>query len=112
MITVQPAFEEHEGTELIGYQKVHCHHIFDIKLGENFRRKAQLVAGGHQTVTPPTLTYSSVVSRDSVRIALLIAVLNDLDILVCNIEGAYLTAMCQERLYTIASLEFGSDVEK
>jgi hypothetical protein len=51
--------------------------IFDIKMGENFRRKARMVADGHQTETPAALTYSSVVSRDSVQIALTIAALND-----------------------------------
>jgi hypothetical protein len=94
MKTVRPAFEIHEGAirDLIGYQKITCHFVFDVKLGENFRRKARYVAGGHMTKTPTTLTYSSVVSRDSVRIALTVAALNDLDILVCDIEGAYLTA--------------------
>ena len=42
-----------------------------------------------------------------VRIALTVAALNDLDILVCNIKGAYLTAECLERIYTIAGGEFG-----
>ena len=63
--------------------------IFDIKMGENFRRKARLVANaGNETEAPATLTYSSVVSRDSVRIALTIASLNQLEILACNIQNA------------------------
>ena len=66
---------------LIGYQQITGHIIFDIKLGENFRRKARYVADGHKTETPSHITYNSVVSRDSVRIILLIAALNDLDIL-------------------------------
>ena len=49
--------------------------IFDIKMGENFRRKARMVAGGHTTYNPEILMYLSVVSRDSVRIALTIAAL-------------------------------------
>jgi hypothetical protein len=55
------------------YQQIRCHLIFDLKI-ENFRRKA-FVAGGHTTKTPATLTYSSVVSRESVRIALTLAAL-------------------------------------
>ena len=55
--------------------------IFDVKMCENFRRKAIMVAGGHTTETPAALTYASVVSRDSVRIALTIAALNDLKVL-------------------------------
>jgi hypothetical protein len=111
MKTVRPAFELYEGSiqDLVGYQKITCHLIFDVKLGENFRRKARYVAGGHMTRTPSTLTYSSVVSRDSVRIALLAAALNDLNILVCDIEGAYLTAKCRERIYVKAGPEFGSE---
>ena len=68
-----------------GYQEVKCHMIFYIKMGENFRRKARMVAGEHTTETPAVLTYSSVVSRDSVRIAMTIASLNDLHILSCDI---------------------------
>ena len=111
MINIRPALEvwENEEDELIGYQKIKCHLIFDIKLGENFRRKARYVAGGHTTETPASLTYSSVVSRDSVRIAFLLAALNGLDIKVCDIQNAYLTADCREKIYTIAGPEFGSE---
>ena len=69
--------------------------IFDVKMGENFRRKARFVAGGHKTKTPAAMTYSLVVvSRDSVCIALMIAALNDLDIMACDIQNAYLTVHC------------------
>jgi hypothetical protein len=94
------------------YQEVKCHLIFDIKMGENFRRKARMVAGGHTTETPAVLTYSSVVSRDSVRIALTIAALNDLSVLSCDIQNAYLTAKCREKIWTRAGPEFGSDQGK
>ena len=76
-------------------------------MGENFRRKARLVADGSRTETPAALTYSSVVSRDSVRIALLVASLNDLQLLACDIQNAYLTADCREKIYIIAGPEFG-----
>ena len=114
MKNVRPAFEIHEGdaAKLVGYQKITCHLIWDIKLGENFRRKARLVAGGHVTDPPSSITYSSVVSRDSVRIALTIAALNGLDILACDIQNAYLCADCREKIYTIAGAEFGSDAGK
>jgi hypothetical protein len=111
MTTARPAFETYEIAiqDLIGHQKITCHLIFDVKLGKNFRRKAWCVAGGHTTRTPSTLTNSSVVSRDSVRIALTAAALNDLDILACDIEGASPTAKCQERIYVKAGPEFGSE---
>jgi hypothetical protein len=111
MRNVRPAFKKWEKTKNnlpIGYQKIKCHFVFDIKMGENFQWKARLVANGNEMEVPPTLTYSSVVSRDSVCIALLVAALNDLNILSCNIQNAYLTANCQERIYTIAGPEFGS----
>ena len=94
------------------FQEVKCHIIFDIKMGENFRRKARMVAGGHTTETPAALTYASVVSRDSVRIALTIAALNDLKVLACDIQNAYLTAQCREKIWTRAGPEFGSDQGK
>ena len=71
-------------------------------------RKVRLVAGGHMTDTPNTLIYSSVVSRDSVRIALTIAALNELSVMVCDIQNAYLTTECREKIWTHAGPEFGS----
>jgi Reverse transcriptase (RNA-dependent DNA polymerase) len=110
---VRPAFEVWEkGVEdiPIGYQQINCHLIFDVKMGENYRRKARFVAGGHTTEVPESLiTYSSVVSRDSVRIALTIAALNDLKVNACDIQNAYLTADCREKIWTRAGPEFGSE---
>ena len=56
----------------IGYQLVQCHMIFNIKM-DDFRQKARLVAGGHTTKAPATITYLNVASRKSVRIFLMIA---------------------------------------
>ena len=113
MKNVRPAFEvwEKSADEIpIGYQQIKCHLIFDIKMGENFRRKARFVAGGHTTEVPDSvITYSSVVSRDSVRIALTIAALNDLKIMACDIQNAYLTADCREKIWTVGGPEFGSE---
>ena len=46
--------------KMFGHQEIGLHMIFDIKLYENFRRKARMVAGGHTTKTPSSVTYSSV----------------------------------------------------
>ena len=84
MKNVRIAFEEFEGDKEDippGYQFVKCHMIFDIKMGKLYIGKAGMVAGGHMTEAPALLTYSSVVSRDSVRIALTIADLNGLKVL-------------------------------
>ena len=61
------------------HQFVKCHMIFDINM-ENFRRKARLVAGVHITTAPSAVTYGSVVSRETVRIALTLAALNGLEV--------------------------------
>jgi hypothetical protein len=52
-----------------------------------------MVADGHKTDAHHQRShiYSSVVSRDSVIIALTIAALNDLDIIACDIQNAFLT---------------------
>ena len=41
--------------------------------------------------------------------AFLLAVLNGLDVSACDIQNAYLTADCREKIYTIAGPEFGSE---
>ena len=118
MKNLWPAFEGWEGTASeidAAFQKVTCHMIFDVKMLDSdgiFRRKARYVAGGHTTETPAALTYASVVSWDSVRIALTLAALNGLDILACDIQNAYLTAKCREKIWTVAGPEFGSDIGK
>jgi hypothetical protein len=77
------------------YQFIRCHGIFDVKM-DSFQRKYRMVAGGHMTKAPP-LTYASVVSRESVRIALTLAALNDLEVKTADIENAYLTAPVSEK---------------
>ena len=61
------------------------------------------------TETPATLMYSSVVSCDSVQIALTLRALNDLQVISCDIQNAYLTADCWEKIWTYAGPEFGSE---
>ena len=63
--------------------------------------KARLVAGGHTAAAPATITYASVVSRESVRIALLLAALNDVEVKTADIENAYITAPCSEKIWTV-----------
>ena len=93
------------------YQEIRCHLIFDVKM-EDFRRKARFVAGGHMTEAPATLTYASVVSRESVRIALTLAALNDLQVKTADIENAYLTAPVTEKIWCKLGPEFGDEAGK
>jgi hypothetical protein len=81
-------------------QFMNCHLVFDIKF-DGFRFKSRMVAGGHMIDTPPFLTYASVVSRETVRIALLMASLHDLEVMAADVENAYLTAPTSERVWTI-----------
>ena len=98
------------GKALIGYTEIKCHMIFDVKM--DFTRKARFVAGGHMTEAPSSVTYSSVVSRDSVRLAFLIAELNGLDVMACDIGNAYLHAPCREKVWFQGGIETGDDCGK
>ena len=112
MVNFRPAFQAHEVTKAdlpTVYQQIKCNMIFDVKMGENFIQKAILLGGGHMTEAPSSITYSSVVSRYSIRIALTIEALNGLDLLACDIQNAYMTAKCREKIWTIAGPEFGSE---
>ncbi len=59
--------------------------------------------------TQNTLTYSSVVSWDSVKIAFLIAALNDINIMACDIGNVYLNAPCREQIWFVAGAECGEN---
>ena len=85
--------------------------VFDIKM-EDLRHKARLVARGHMTKTPATITYASVVSRESGSIALMIATLNNLEVKSGDILNAYVQAPVTEKMWTILGPEFGKDARK
>jgi len=70
-------------------------------------RKARIYARGDQTDTPTSVTYASVVTRESIRIGFVLASLNDLEVLTADVAGAYLNAPCAEKVYTILGEEFG-----
>ena len=64
------------------------------------------------TETLATIMYSSVVSRETVRIALMIAALNDLEVKSGNILNAYEQAPVTEKVWTTLGPEFGKDARK
>ena len=92
----------------IGHKQIKCHLIFDVKM-EDFRRKARLIAGEDMTDTPKCMTYSSVVGRETVQIALTIATLNNLQVKAGDVMNAYVTAPCSKDIWTILGAEFGAD---
>ena len=57
----------------------------------------------------PDVTYSS---GDSVRLAFLIAGLNDLDILACDVTNAYLNAPCRKKVWFVGGKDTGEDFGK
>jgi hypothetical protein len=79
---------------------------------ESFTQKARYVARGNTTEAPASITYASMVSRESVRIALTIAALNDLEVKTSDIQNAYLTAPVTEKIWTVCGPEFGPDAGK
>ena len=81
-----------EVDELKGFQEIPCHILFYVKM--NFTQKARYVANGAMHDTPVGLCYSSIVYSDSFKITFLVAALNNLDILACEISNAYLNAPC------------------
>ena len=90
---VRIAFKLHDDIEDIpvASKKINYHFIFDVKM--DLTRKARLVAGGHlNRDVPKYASYSSVVSRESIRICFTLAALNDQEIISGDIGNAYLNA--------------------
>ena len=79
---------------------------------EDFQRKACLVTGGEMINTLDTITYSSVVTRETVYIALKLAELHDLEVKVVNVLNAYLMAPNHEMIWTVVGPELGDDAGK
>ena len=64
------------------------------------------------TKAPPTITYASVVSQETVLLALTIAALNNLEVKVGDVLNAYITAPINKKVWTILGPEFGPDARK
>ena len=94
-----------------GSKKIPYHFVFTVKF--DLTRKARLVAGGHRHKDVPSYeTYSSVVSRDSVRIILTLAALNNLNLLAADIGNAYLNAPNKEKVHITCGPElFGPEAD-
>ena len=70
------------------FKKISCYLIFDVKF--SLSRKARYIGEGHHIYVSLSMSYLSVVSRDSARIILLVAALNDIDVKMCDIGNVYL----------------------
>ena len=91
----------------VGYTEITCHLIFDVKM--DLTLKARYAAGVHLTDTPSSMTYASVVGRDTVTMSFLVAALNDLNILADNIQNAYLNAETKENIFFYSGDEWRSN---
>ena len=89
----------------VGWSKQSGHLCFDVKM--DYTRKARWVLDGHKTKDPDISTYAGVVSRDSVRIALTYAALNDVTVMAADIGNAYLQSPSSQKHYIICGPEFG-----
>ena len=84
-------FEHYEGntSDLVANEKITGKFIINVKLSENLRRKARFVADGNLVETLESITYSTLVLRDSVRILLLVAALNDLKTMGADVQNNF-----------------------
>ena len=86
----------------VGHTGILCHIIFYVQM--DLIRKARFVAGGNMTAPPSSMTYASVVSRESVRVAFLFAALNACDILAGDIGNTYLNTFTSEKSIIVLAL--------
>ena len=70
------------------------------------------MADGHLVKTPASVTYSTVVYRDSVRILLLAAALNGIEVKGADVQNAFLSANNLEKHWLRAWPEFGPEQGK
>ena len=72
--------------------------------------EGRFVLDGHKTDKPAEMsTFAGVVSRESIRIVLLYASLNDIDIYAGDIQNAYLQAPSSQKHYIDCGVEFGRE---
>ena len=81
----------------VGYKEITCYLIFDVKM--DFTRKARDVTVRHIADSPLYITFAGVLCSDSVRLAFIISLLYDLDILSGDIQHVYLNAPTKEKVF-------------
>ena len=106
MKNVMIAFEFSDDDVIpVGHSELTVHMVFDVKI--TLQRKSRLVADGHKVPeVAKESTFSSVPTRDTIRLFFMLAALNDMDVLSADIQNAYLTAPTKEKYYIIAGEEF------
>ena len=64
------------------------------------------------TTAPSTVTYTRVISYESIRIALMLDAFNGMEIKCGNILNAYITMPVKENMWTFLGPEHGKDADK
>ena len=83
-----------------------------MKLSEKFRRNESFFADGNLVEPPASITYITVVSRDSVRIMLLVDALKDLETMDADVKNDFLSTDNIENHWIRDVPEFGSEQGK
>jgi hypothetical protein len=81
------------------YQRIPLLWVFAVKF--DGRHRSRCVAGGHVTDDIANDYYSGVVDLEIERIAFLIAILHELQIIAADISSAYPQSFTIEKIYTI-----------
>ena len=88
---------------MIGHQEINCRIIFYVHM--NFQQRVRFVSGGHTTEVPNSITYSSVVSRESIHIDFLLSSLHIVGITTIDMDNSYLNAPCAEKIWFVGGDE-------
>ena len=91
----------------VGYTGITCRLVFDPKVDNT--RKVWYMAGGHLINIPTHITYSIVVSRNTICIGFLMAKMNRLYIISGDIQNFFLEALTQDKVLFYADEECKSD---
>ena len=94
----------------VGHTENNCYIIFYLKI--DMTRKARFAANDHLTDVPTYMTYSNIVSRDTVHIGFLMADLNNLDFLDSGIYNDILVAPTKENIFSYAGDQWKSDKDR
>ena len=85
------------------HQKIRVHFVIDVKYCGEF--KTGLVADGHLTKKSNETVYSGVISLRNLRLSMIIAELNDIQLWGADVGHAYLEELTKEKLYIVACPE-------
>ena len=93
------------------HQWIRCQIIFDIKM-EYFCHNERYVSQVNMTDSSSTLTCTSVVSRESVRILLTLEALHNIEVNTTEIKNPYIKSPVLEYIWITLGPDFGADYDK